>query len=94
MTLEGTDITPDVPKATIQIQLEDTTVKELSRVHAIIQTCIDRGILNLRNGSAVLHFDDEGELRGVDKNVSSYREGKPVINRVAIFTKATVEIIA
>lgn len=40
-----------------------------------IQTILDSGALELKNGSATLHFDSDGNLRQVELKQVTYRRG-------------------
>ena len=91
--LEGTNIEPDIPEGTIVIKVNNTTARELGRLCNNIGVIFDQGVMNVRNGRTELHFDNQGVLKGVDMNVSKWREGKEVINRVALYESASVEII-
>lgn len=93
MNLEGSNAIVDLPEAKISITLTNTNVRELSRLYTIIQTMFNQGVFNTRNGSRKLHFNDEGELRGIDIEASTWRDGKQVVTRVAVFDNAVVEII-
>lgn len=93
MTLEGTTTTPDIAEGKLVIRVQNTTAKEMARLYHILQTFFDQGVFNTRNGNLTLHFDERGELRGGDISVHKWKEGKPVITRVAMFDSATVEII-
>lgn len=92
MKLEGTQTEPDIEKGNIVISIEKTTIKEMVRLQETIALLFDQGVMNIRNGKAVLHFDDRGKCRAIDKDVSSWRDGKEVITRVAMFDKAIVAI--
>lgn len=92
MKLEGTEQEADIENAALSIKITHTNVRELSRLHSIIQTMFDQGVFNTRNGSRKLHFNDNGELRGIDIEASTWRDGKKVVSRVALFDSALVEI--
>lgn len=93
MKLEGTHEEVNVPEGRIVIRLCNTNVKELGRLYRTIDTLFNQGAFNVRNGAITLHFNDKGEMRGVDLNVSKWRDGKEVITRVALFDSAVVEIV-
>lgn len=93
MKLEGTNNTVDIAQGHIGIKVHNTNVRELSRLLHSIQTMFTQGVFNVRNGKIVLHFNDTGELRGIDIDASKWRDGKEVISRVSMFTKVNVEII-
>lgn len=92
MKHEGSQDDCDISNATISVTITNTNAKELSRLYSIIQTMFDQGVFNTRNGSRKLHFNDMGELRGIDIEASTWRDGKNVISRVALFDSAIVEI--
>ena len=52
----------------------------ITEVHVItkkeqesIQAILDSGALNLKNGSATIHFDSEGTIRQIELKQISYR---------------------
>lgn len=93
MAIEGTNISPEIPEGTLKITVTNTTPQELFRIYQTLATIFDQGLLNMRNGKAILHFDDHGSLRGVDKDVSSWRDGKEVVTRVAMHESIVVELL-
>lgn len=42
-------------------------------------TLKDSGVFDIRNGTAVLNFDNNGTLTDIDCNFKLYKKGKPVI---------------
>lgn len=91
--IEGTNIEPDIEEGIVVIKIKNTTARELARLCNNIEIIFSQGVMNIRNGKAEMHFDGAGILKGVDMNVSKWREGKEVINRVALYEEAKVEII-
>lgn len=49
----------------IKIEIEGLTPEELDRCKTVIDTLFIRRVFNLRNGSAELHFDNDGVLKGI-----------------------------
>lgn len=52
---------------------DEATRKELERQERIVRALVGSGVFGIKGGSAVLHFDGEGELRRVDRNDTLYR---------------------
>ena len=90
--LEGTKTEPDIQEGKLEIRIKNTTAKEMARLYRLLDALFKNGVTNTRNGRVVLHFNDQGELRGIDKDVSTWREGKEVVTRVAMYEEAIVEI--
>jgi hypothetical protein len=40
------------------------------------------GVFNIRNGSAVLHFDPAGHLTQVDYNLVGFKKGLPIVQTI------------
>jgi len=64
---------------TVQIELSNKEAEEFvlyRKYQDSIKKILDSGVLNLRNGSAVLHFDGEGTLKEIREERVSYKMGK------------------
>lgn len=62
----------------ILIKLEGVSPKELDRCKEIIDTLFVRKVLSIRNGSATLHFDNDGTLQEITYE-TRWRRNKPEI---------------
>ena len=65
------------------IKITNTTAIEMARLYYNFQTLLDQGVMNVRNGKAILHFDETGKYR-LDECQSNVRlsrmqrAGKPL----------------
>lgn len=79
----------------IEIKLENVSENDTIRFRESIHTLIGQGVLNIRNGKAVLHFDSDGVLKQIEvdfikwkKLQENFRYGKIDINNKPNLTKA------
>ncbi len=55
--------------------LAPLTQAEIERVHETIRTLVQRDVLFMKNGRAVLHFDRTGDLQEIEFNYKRWRRG-------------------
>lgn len=64
---------------TITITLEGVTIEETERLRKMIHTMFTDGVFNIRNGKAILNFDNDG-LAEIEKQIKTWKRGKePVV---------------
>lgn len=51
-------------------------MRQVLKHRGIIQTMLDSGIFNVKNGQVVMNFNDIGRLMKVDVHISAYNHGK------------------
>ena len=73
-------------KGTIVITLEGMTFQETERCRQIIHVLFEKGVFNIRNGKAILNFDDMGLLAEIESQIKLWKRGKETIE-----TNYTVE---
>lgn len=54
------------PSAIITLEIEGLRPMEVERLRAMLHRLITQGILNMKSGQMLLHFDDQGNLGGID----------------------------
>lgn len=59
-------------KGTIWINLEGATREQTERCRQVIHLLFERGIFNIQNGSAELHFDFQGTLQAIKVHQEVY----------------------
>jgi|TARA_Y100000034_G_scaffold33382_1_gene40929 hypothetical protein len=78
---------------TINIKLEGVSFQHTERLRKIIHTLISQGVFNIKNGNAVLSFDDEGSLAAIELNIKKWKKGKEPPLLQDHYKNATIEII-
>ena len=63
-------------KGTITITLEGATFQETERCRKIIHSLFERGVFNIRNGKAILNFDENGILSEIEGQIKLYKRGR------------------
>ena len=58
---------------TIFINLEGASHESTERCREMIHLMFEKGIFNIRNGSAELHFDKDGTLQSIKLHSEAYR---------------------
>ena len=66
-----------ISKGTITITLEGASFEETERYRQMIHTLFQAGAFAVRNGKAILNFDNEGLLSEVELQVKRWRRDKP-----------------
>ena len=61
---------------TITITLEGATFQETERCRLIIHKLFEMGVFNIRNGKAILNFDDLGLLAEIEGQIKLWKRGK------------------
>ena len=56
-------------KGTIVITLEDATMAETERCRQVIHKLFERGVFNIRNGKAILNFNEIGLLTEIEGQI-------------------------
>ena len=64
----------------IEIKLEGATLEQTERYRLLLTTLLSSGALDVKNGSATLHFDFEGTLQEVETHVKRWRKPRDVPN--------------
>jgi hypothetical protein len=65
---------------TIRIDLEGVTWEETERYRAMIHTLLSSGVLNIKNGKAILSFDSDGDLAEIEAQVKRFKKDKPLLD--------------
>lgn len=65
-------------KGSIIITLEGVSFEETERYRAIIHLLFERGVFNIKNGKAILNFDELG-LAEIESQVKTWKRGKPLL---------------
>ena len=65
-------------KGTIVITLEGISFEDTERYRAMIHTLFQSGVFGIRNGKAILNFDNEGALAEIELQVKRWRRDKPM----------------
>ena len=63
---------------TITITLEGVSFQDTERYRKMIHTLFERGVFNIRNGKAILNFDNDGDLAEIEAQVKTFRRDKPM----------------
>lgn len=78
----------------VTLRLENVTPSDVERFRFIISTLVEEGVFNIRSGRAIMHFDVEGTLQGIDVEKSQWRRGKPslplVKGRESVIIESTI----
>ena len=61
----------------IYYKLDGASIEETERCRIIIHNLFTSGVLNIKNGSATLHFDSEGLLQEIRLEKILYKRKKP-----------------
>lgn len=82
---------------TIVIKLEDVSLVETERFRQIIHKLIQFGVFNVRNGKAILNFDNTGSLADIELQIKTWNrrfENEPIpqLNSFEQFTISTTPI--
>lgn len=62
----------------ITLRLDGATLSDTERCRVIVHTLFQQGVLNIKNGSAILHFDYEGILQEIEIHKKQWRRNKPL----------------
>lgn len=81
------------PKGIITIALEGVSLEQTERLREAIHTLIEERVFSLRNGRAILHFDQDGILSAIDFDFQRWRRGKPPRRLDDLWKNATIELI-
>lgn len=54
------------PRAVITLEIEGMRPSDVERLKSMIHLLIVQGILNLKRGQMVIHFDDQGDIGSID----------------------------
>ena len=71
-------------KGIITITLEGASLEETERYRAMIHTLFESGVFNIRNGKAILNFDNLGLLAEVELQIKRWRRDKPLLEVKAL----------
>ena len=77
----------------INISLDGINDLELNRVKCIIETCLEQGLFNVRNGKVALNFDSDGTLQEMEFSVKKWRRNKDSLKTVQLYERAIINII-
>ena len=66
-------------KGIITITLENATLPETERCRQIIHKLFEKGVFNIRNGKAILNFDEMGLLAEIEGQIKLWKRGKEAI---------------
>lgn len=64
---------------TLLDMLDDATAKQYKaflKHQPMIQTMVDSGVFNVRNGQVIMNFNDLGKLMQVSIQISAYNNGR------------------
>lgn len=61
---------------TIELKLEGATLVETEHYRQMINALFVSGALNVKNGSAILHFDHLGDLQEIEVHSKKWRKPK------------------
>lgn len=75
----------------ITLKLDGATLSETERCRLIVHTLFQQGVLNVKNGSVILHFDHEGVLQEIEVHKKQWRRNKPPLSVAKTFSDAKVE---
>lgn len=60
----------------VTITLEGCSQDQTNRIRRILEILFDQKLFDIRNGRAVLHFDQDGVLRVMDWETTKWRKEK------------------
>ncbi len=80
------------PTGEIIIKLEGASLEQTERCRQIIHRLFEQGVLSVRNGRAILHFDTAGNMAAIDIEVGKWRRDKPDIPIVKPYDTATIKM--
>ena len=69
-----------IEQGVINIVLDNISKEETLRLREIIHTLIANGCLNIRNGRAIIHFDNDAVLQQIEIEHIKWRRPKQFIN--------------
>ena len=61
----------------IYFKLEGITHEATLKFHDIIRTLFEQGVFSLRNGKAILDFNENGILVGIKMEIYKWKKGAP-----------------
>lgn len=64
----------------IEIKLDGATLEQTERYRQLITILLASGGLDVKNGSAILHYDFEGTLQEVEVHTKKWRKPRDVPN--------------
>lgn len=76
----------------IKLVLEGASLVDTQRFKQIIDDLFIRGVFNIKNGKAILNFDEQGNLAVIEVS-KYYRRSKPENSLREEATKAILEIV-
>ena len=59
--------------------MEEATAAETERCRQIIHRLFEKGVFNIRNGKAILNFDELGLLAEIEGQIKLWKRGKEAI---------------
>lgn len=65
-------------KGTILISIEASSPKVIDEYRKMIHILFEAGVFNVRNGKAILNFDNEG-LSTIETHFNKWKRDKPII---------------
>ena len=65
-------------KGVITVTLESATFQETERCRQVIHKLFEMGVFNIRNGKAILNFDDMGLLAEIEVQIKLWKRGKDI----------------
>lgn len=68
-----------IDNTTLLDMLDDATAKQYKaflKHQPMIQTMIDSGVFNVKNGQVIMNFNDLGKLMQVSIQISAYNNGR------------------
>lgn len=63
-----------IEQGVINVILENVSEKETLRLREVIHTLIAQGSLNIRNGRAIIHFDNDSNVMKIDHEFIKWRK--------------------
>lgn len=60
----------------ITLEIDGLSQEQTRKYKEVIDILIINGIMNIRNGKAILNFDHEGVLQEIEVNLKKYRRKK------------------
>lgn len=60
----------------LNFRLENISFEETERIREIVHTLISYGALHVRNGSVILHFDNDANLQEIEIHQKRWKRGK------------------
>lgn len=78
---------------TIGIDLAGATDQYALHCREVIHTLFEKGIFDIRNGNAELHFDHEGNLQLIRTHVDVFRRNKPAVLLQGASASASIKVL-